>query len=87
MTCRNRCSGVGIKGCSQSMYGLGMKYCTTCEMFIFANKARCFCCGRVLRHKPNRKHQEYPCHKCGTKLAFSSKPLALPVCWECAVTN
>jgi hypothetical protein len=35
MSCRNRCNGIGVRGSSQSMYGLGMKYCTTCEMFIF----------------------------------------------------
>lgn len=51
VACRGKCQGIGVKGYNGSQYGIGMKYCSGCEIYFFSDSAQCFCCGRRLRAK------------------------------------
>src|SRR6059036_645220 len=53
--CKNICERIGIKGSNNSLYKLGMNYCTKCAVLYHTGAARCFCCGGRLRYKSRSK--------------------------------
>ena len=66
MGCRNLCKRVGVNGHNGSLYDKGLKYCTTCSIYLpqqaVNNKNNsgkyCFCCGRVLRSYSRNAHNK-----------------------------
>ena len=55
--CKSICKHVAVKRIwHTSMYALGCKWCTLCEVFVKWEGRFCPCCGLQLRTKPKASH-------------------------------
>lgn len=68
-TCHNICESykaerVKLTSCR---YILGQKHCSTCELFMYYEGARCPCCKSILRVRPR--------HAGGKKLYLKQKKM------------
>lgn len=52
MTCRGICERLRM---DKKRYGLGIKRCTCCDVYIMYSDSFCLCCGRKLRSKRKSK--------------------------------
>jgi rRNA maturation endonuclease Nob1 len=52
MTCRGICERLRI---DKKRYGIGVKRCTACDVYILYSESFCLCCGRKLRSKRKSK--------------------------------
>jgi hypothetical protein len=52
MVCRNICRQMQA---GHGSYLIGLKYCSTCEVYLYHAGTFCRCCGRQLRTTPNNK--------------------------------
>lgn len=62
MTCRGRCSALAVsRPWGSSPYMDGLRRCTSCEVWLEEESARCPCCNRVLktRSRGNKARVKY----------------------------
>ena len=52
MVCRNICRQMQA---GHGSYLIGLKYCSTCEVYLYRAGTFCRCCGRQLRTRPSNK--------------------------------
>ena len=52
MVCRNICRQIQA---GHGSYITGLKYCSSCEVYLYRAGTFCRCCGRQLRTRPNNK--------------------------------